>query len=776
MNIINSLQLCEGTITRMRKTTRGLEESVLDVFITCDKILPYVVKMKVDEKRESALTNFKAVNQIGREIETDHNPIILELKLEFSAIKPERIEMFQFKDEVAQGVFKRLTTDTNEFTDCFKNDLEFEVQATNWRKMLNNFFHKAFKKVRITNKPIKKQSEVLKLIERRKVLKKKVDRSESEEEEIDRIETEIADKCQEFNRKRLIDNFSDLGGKDGNLQYQGIWNIKKKLFPKVKPSLPVGKKNLKDQLITNPEELKKLYLESFKYRLRHRPVQPGFEELLEDQEELFKLRLDLSKKVKTKEWSMNDLDKALKGLKTGKCRDPDGLIRELFKEEVIGEDLKKSMLVLFNKIKRTRKFPSFMRKINITTIFKGRGEVTDIESDRGIFLVSLFRTIMMKMIYQEYYQVIENSMSDSNIGARKNKNIRNHIFIVNSIIHDVLSKKGNKPIDIMVMDYKQMFDSECLFECMNDVFEAGIKDDTFALLYEANRINDVAVKTPNGLSEREVFEEIVMQGDVLSPLISSLQVDTMGKECLEEGKHIYLYKDKVPIVALGMVDDLLSISECGYKTNLMNKFINSKTAMKKLQFGTSKCIKMHIGKTCNDALCKDVDVGGWNIDVKIDAITGEASREEYFAGQVKMGSKQEQMYLGDLLSASGSHGPNVLQRKNKGLGTTNTIMQILQSTSYGKYYFEIALVLRESLFLSSLLLNSEAWVNLSEQDIRKLEQADEILLSKILECEANTNNVFIYLELGVKPLRFEVIKRKTLFLQYILQQEKESMI
>ena len=319
------------------------------------------------------------------------------------------------------------------------------------------------------------------------------------------------------------------------------------------------------------------------------------------------------------------------------------------------------------------------------------------------------------------------------------------------------------------MDYKQMFDNECLLECMNNVFEAGITDDTFALLYEANRINDVAVKTPNGLSEREVFEEIVMQGDVLSPLISSLQVDTMGKECLEEGKHIYLYKDKVPIVALGMVDDLLSISECGYKTNLMNKFINSKTAMKKLQFGTSKCIKMHIGKTCNDALCKDVDVGGWNIDVKIDAITGEASREEYFAGQVKMGSKQEQMYLGDLLSANGSHGPNVLQRKNKGLGITNTIMQILQSTSYGKYYFEIALVLRESLFLSSLLLNSEAWVNLSEQDIRKLEQADEILLSKILECEANTNNIYKYLELGVKPLRFEMIKRKTPFLQYILQ-------
>ena len=59
-------------------------------------------------------------------------------------------------------------------------------------------------------------------------------------------------------------------------------------------------------------------------------------------------------------------------------------------------------------------------------------------------------------------------------------------------------------------------------------------------------------------------------------------------------------------------------------------------------------------------------------------------------------------------------------------------MNILETTYFGKYYFEIAMVLRQSLFLSSILLNSEAWVNYSEKDIRILERCDEILLSKIL--------------------------------------------
>ena len=81
-----------------------------------------------------------------------------------------------------------------------------------------------------------------------------------------------------------------MDGNEGNLSHQGLWKNKSKLFPKIKPTLPVGKKNCKNQLITNPDELKELYLSTFKYRLRHRPVQPGYEDILELQEELFNQR------------------------------------------------------------------------------------------------------------------------------------------------------------------------------------------------------------------------------------------------------------------------------------------------------------------------------------------------------------------------------------------------------------------------------------------------------------------------------------------------------
>ena len=156
-----------------------------------------------------------------------------------------------------------------------------------------------------------------------------------------------------------------------------------------------------------------------------------------------------------------------------------------------------------------------------------------------------------------------------------------------------------------------------------------------------------------------------MQGDVLAPLISSLHVDTFGKECMDEEKHLYYYKGTVPIPPLGMVDDLFTISKCGQETTKMNEFINTKTAMKRLQFGTSKCVKMHVGKTCNPTLCRDLFVDGWNVEVEEDPVTGKCIQKDTFGGKVQIKEKQEQVYLGDVIFVDGKHDKNIVARKNK---------------------------------------------------------------------------------------------------------------
>ena len=59
-------------------------------------------------------------------------------------------------------------------------------------------------------------------------------------------------------------------------------------------------------------------------------------------------------------------------------------------------------------------------------------------------------------------------MSDSNIGARKKKNIKNHLFIIYGIINSVL-KSESDCVDIQIYDLIKAFDVLWLADCMNSL-------------------------------------------------------------------------------------------------------------------------------------------------------------------------------------------------------------------------------------------------------------------------------------------------------------------
>ena len=170
LTLVNSQQLCEGLISRMRKTKNKTEQSILDFFIVCEKVMPFVTKMIIDEAREHVLTNFNPIRTGGRAIESDHNTEILKLNLQYERRKMDRIELFNFKNIECQENFNFFTSETNDFSDCFKLNLSFKEKTAKWKKTLDSLFYKSFKKVRIT--PHKPQiTKISELMEERKTIK-----------------------------------------------------------------------------------------------------------------------------------------------------------------------------------------------------------------------------------------------------------------------------------------------------------------------------------------------------------------------------------------------------------------------------------------------------------------------------------------------------------------------------------------------------------------------------------------------------------------------------
>ena len=195
---------------------------------------------------------------------------------------------------------------------------------------------------------------------------------------------------------------------------------------------------------------------------------------------------------------MKDLERALVNLKTKKARDSEGYVNEIFKDGIIGTDLKKSLLTMFNKLKTNKIVPEFMNITNLTTVPK-KGPLTDLQNERGIFRVNIIRSIFMKLVYNEKYPTIDENISDSQMGGRKGKGCRFNLLIINGIIHDVLKSKNNKPVVLQMFDYAQMFDSINLKQAISDIYEAGLKDNNLKILYEANRSVYMAINTLSGL-------------------------------------------------------------------------------------------------------------------------------------------------------------------------------------------------------------------------------------------------------------------------------------
>ena len=57
------------------------------------------------------------------------------------------------------------------------------------------------------------------------------------------------------------------------------------------------------------------------------------------------------------------------------------------------------------------------------------------------------------------------------------------------------------------------------------------------------------------------------------------------------------YKNTVPIPILGMMDDTATVTQAGFKTEVMNAHVVTNTANKILQFNVTKCKTMKINKS-----------------------------------------------------------------------------------------------------------------------------------------------------------------------------------
>ena len=183
---------------------------------------------------------------------------------------------------------------------------------------------------------------------------------------------------------------------------------------------------------------------------------------------------------------------------------------------------------------------------------------------------------------------------------------------------------------------------------------------------------------------------------------------------------------------------------------------------------------MHVGKS--DEHCPKLTIDSWKVKNVRSIKTSQYEICDEVGDTVEIKDSEHERYLGDEILATGRNDVNIAKRKEKGYKIINQIKTLLQNGFYGRYYFKVAVLLRSSLFLNSVLLNSEAWNNVSKKDVHELTIIDNAMVRSIWGCPAYTSVPMMFLELGIIPLKVILMQRRMMYLHYILQQKEESLL
>ena len=189
-----------------------------------------------------------------------------------------------------------------------------------WLKELKNIIQRSFKKVRIKTgkKETNDVSDKIKLKHKMKNdlgnLKEYLKNGENTatnskkkhelEDKIEEIEESIANATAKKHAEVIMEHFQELTDENEEFSNNKMWSLKKKLCDKNR-ELPMAMVDSGGNMISGKNSLKLLYKTTYEERLKHKPIEEGWEEIKKLKDELFEERIKISEKNKSEDWKLS---------------------------------------------------------------------------------------------------------------------------------------------------------------------------------------------------------------------------------------------------------------------------------------------------------------------------------------------------------------------------------------------------------------------------------------------------------------------------------------
>ena len=734
----NSSEKCQGKITRM--DPKG-NHSIIDYVITNPEMFDKIQQINIDEERLWTLTNYTKKRGKPVEIPSDHNTIIITLNC-YKTVKTIKQTIWDLKNEKSMAAFKE-ETENQLIKEKWDSEGDPTQKYKRWNKQLQSSLYKCFQKITITNKNRSQKS--TELVNQKRKIKEYLNKLSKEglnngivatllRTELNTKVEEITNQIKKETSERINNNMEDIV--TGKKKADEIWSVRKRATKASEQVMAI--KNQEGNILTGSTEIKERYKSYYRELLEPRDPFPEAKETEDEITKLFNLHLRETKfdsEPINQPFTETEINKVIKELKPNKSPGEDQITNELIKN--FGKNLKMSLLSMMNWIFQNEKLPEQLLKINIKSIYKGKGSTAELKNHRGIFIGNAILKILESLIHNRAAPVTEKSgFTESQIGGRKSRGIYDHIFTLRSIMEEY--KYIKSPIILEFIDLVKAFDKMILKNVLNDLWKAEVKGKIWRNIYMINQTAFIKVKTPAGLTEEFQIGETLKQGSVLASTLASLHTDGVSR--LFENSGIGINYGKLRINQLLFQDDILKIESSPHNLNQANSIYSWFANVNRMVYHQDKSVYM---TTSNE-----------KADIQL--------------SNMKLQSAEKYKYLADYITPSGSLDETIKQRSFQIQGITAELNTIINLIDDQGIHIQASIKYHQAINIPKLLTNSETWANITANNLSSLEDAQNQNLKRLLRLPQGTPTLGMINELGMWTIQTTINYKKLLYLHKLI--------
>ena len=143
---------------------------------------------------------------------------------------------------------------------------------------------------------------------------------------------------------------------------------------------------------------------------------------------------------------------------------------------------------------------------------------------------------------------LQQNISKFQNGGMKSKGVVDNLFILRGIMNH--ANYLGKELWLTFYDIEKCFDSLWLEDCINSLWDLGVKDHVLCLIYLMNIKATATIKTPLGDRDPLFLSNFVKQGTVLGPVLNNCSLNKLSTDSIG-----YNF-GSVQIKSMKFVDDL----------------------------------------------------------------------------------------------------------------------------------------------------------------------------------------------------------------------------